>query len=403
MNQCPQCQGTVQPGDQFCQHCAFPFSSDQPPNPSSQPPYQLPPAVGSRTTLRWLTRGVLLCFAIIALFFLIWFSIRWTHPSELAVVAVPPEHAPPTLSPTPTASVETTPTPKLHTPPGTVLYPGQSWYRNGVTLELASWDGDQVLTFVLHNETDEVLHLDRLHPRLLGISPERDSSAEQIVVHDPELDGAIQPGASKAFQVAVTIQRERRSEWPRVILLVEQFGPIKNAQWELEIVNTPTPTATATSTATATATPLPTDTPTPVPTTVPGTVLEPNQTWYEGGLALWLDVKSVDHNKLRIDLILENHSARTITGYSSYQNYRLVTNLGQVINPAHFSNVDKFKPEAYFSLYGNFEIHPGERVVIASNGVFELDLTDPAITEVTIEVVELSRITIARWKIPIPH
>ena len=102
-------------------------------------------------------------------------------PTPITVETLVPTPTPkptssPTPTPIPTPSPIPTPTPDPNTPPGTILAPGQDWYKDGVTLTLlektrmtpGSFDGwidcwgnvDLRLYFRVSNETNDPITFD---------------------------------------------------------------------------------------------------------------------------------------------------------------------------------------------------------------------------------------------------
>jgi hypothetical protein len=161
----------------------------------------------------------------------------------------------------------------------------------------------------------------------------------------------------------------------------------------------PSPTPTITHTPTPTVTPRPTNTPTPtptpIPTTQPGTVLEPGEFWYEDGLALRMELVSLKPDVLRIDLVLDNLEDDTMMFELNNGMFRLVSNLGDVVHP---------KPYSWSGFrYGSVALEPGERLELAKNGFINYNLANQDVTHVFIEVVGVSRIDRARWRVDIPH
>ncbi len=152
--------------------------------------------------------------------------------------------------------------------------------------------------------------------------------------------------------------------------------------------------------------------PTPLLDTPPGTVLEVGQTWRQGGLELTLvsfqmDVGSIYHNKglgMHVCFKLTNRRPSDLTLRYSSENFMAQDNLGRRL-------------KLYGCMYGCSEwaevtgiVHSGETVAFGLLGLddwtcpyIEVDTSDPAITEVVITISNISRISQARWRIPIEH
>jgi hypothetical protein len=152
-------------------------------------------------------------------------------------------------------------------------------------------------------------------------------------------------------------------------------------------INTPGPSPTTTPTNT------PTPTPTTIPTTVPGTVLDPGQWWYEDGLAFWMNVAAMNPDNLRVDLKLRNVGEETLMGEIKIDMFRMVSSTGDVVI------LDGW------GFYGNkgFSLKPNEEIDIVKAGFFHYNLANSDVKHVVVEVVGLSRIEKATWRVEIPH
>ena len=169
-----------------------------------------------------------------------------------------------------------------------MLAVGEGWYKDGLFLQLTGWDGDQTITFALHNYTEQDVALDALDPLFVGLPPPGQGD-DPITIRPPTLAGPLAVGQQRLFQIALSVDPVERSIWPYMLLLVKDFGPIKEARWLLPIVNTPTPTFTPGPTGTPTPTITPTPTATPLPDTPPGSVLKIGDTWRQDGMSMRVD------------------------------------------------------------------------------------------------------------------
>lgn len=165
--------------------------------------------------------------------------------------------------------------------------------------------------------------------------------------------------------------------------------------------NTPGPSSTPTVTSTPTATQIPTATNTPRPTTIPASTLPQDQYWLEDQLELVMLVAAIQPQALVIDLVLYNHSNETILFEVKPSMIRITSNLGHIVGPAQ-NIYGHFSPFSGFT-GGSLLLEPGERIEIAKNAPFPINLADATLTHVTVEVLHLSRIERARWQVQIPH
>ncbi|MCZ7674006.1 MAG: hypothetical protein M5U34_46180 [Chloroflexi bacterium] len=111
-------------------------------------------------------------------------------------------------------------------------------------------------------------------------------------------------------------------------------------------------------------------------------------------------VAAVQPEALVIDLVLYNHSNETILFEVKPSMIRITSNLGHIVGPAQ-NIYGHFSPFSGFT-GGSLSLKPGERIEIAKNAPFQINLADADLTHVTVEVVQLSRIERARWQVQIP-
>jgi hypothetical protein len=163
-------------------------------------------------------------------------------------------------------------------------------------------------------------------------------------------------------------------------------------------VATPTPTVDQASTVTTT--PLPS--PSPDPNTPPGTILTPGEPWKQDGVVVLLDrVRLEPRNTtgyvncyrvtydLRFGLAVRNESTDTIVFVVAEDSIVVASNLGRQFDVTCWDNQDAFS------------IEPGDEVVM--NQVwFQGEIADQRVSEVIV-TISFSRITEARWRIPIFH
>lgn len=194
----------------------------------------------------------------------------------------------------------------------------------------------------------------------------------------------------------------------------------------------PTDTATPPPTSTPTETPEPTKTPTPIPTDTPiptftatstntpiptpiSTVLAPRETWVQDGVALTLAGGFYDVDNSCIGMIFEfkNEGSDTIIVAGKARNFRAEDNLGQTwkltmlggtwvsFNRCENNIDEKFLERALgpgeeFDKYSDFS----EKGFYVG---FTGPLTNNAVEYLDVIVDGFSRITNARWRIPVKH
>jgi hypothetical protein len=185
------------------------------------------------------------------------------------------------------------------------------------------------------------------------------------------------------------------------------------------------PTLEPTSVSTA----IPTTIPTTIPTSteVPATVLEPTQdtrlevgqTWTHDGVSLTLDnavltLKSGNWSpaSLGVSFIFKNDLSNDLFFALGRSDFYYTDNLGNIGDSGGwgwpcYGDTWNVNVSAGGTLKTIDCEHPGTNGV--SNDLydrliwFQVDITNQKIIEVTITVREFSRITDAKWRIPIPH
>lgn len=166
----------------------------------------------------------------------------------------------------------------------------------------------------------------------------------------------------------------------------------KVAQHALQVVTatpTPTPKVTPGPSPTPTETSTPTPTSTPIPTTVPGTVLQRGQPWYEDGLEIWMDaVLPPQPDHIKVTLYLINHREQAEPLRLQGNEFRMVSNLGHTVN-------------LYGWTGGEHTVGPGEQFALAREGSFKYDFANQEVKWIVVEVTGLLTIERAQWKVEI--
>ena len=137
----------------------------------------------------------------------------------------------------------------------------------------------------------------------------------------------------------------------------------------------------------ATAIPTPLPPPTSVPDTAPGTILQVGETWSQGGLSLTLVSAEISGDRIYTRFVWANNTSNTIVTQIGERTFRLVT-----------SNNIELRLSAFDS--GSESIKSGAEREYSYQ--YDGDLGNSTITEI-IAIANISRITNARWRIPVYH
>ncbi len=180
-----------------------------------------------------------------------------------------------------------------------------------------------------------------------------------------------------------------RARGPQVYVTEVIRERVVTATATLTPTNTPGPSPTPTATSTPTQTSTPTPTPTPIPTTVPGSVLQPGEVWQSDGIAVWMDVVAINPSSLSVDMVVENTSKERLL--IELGDIRMTTNTGGS-SILHAGQLPR-----------GVALEQGERFVITEGGFFPMDLFKGDVTEVFVEIIDMTRIRKASWRVEIPH
>jgi len=195
-------------------------------------------------------------------------------------------------------------------------------------------------------------------------------------------------GAIGTYEVRVPVSVEQISS--------QDFGCTGNVQVQPPSLagSTEVPTReNPTQIAPPSATPIPL--PTSIPDTVPGTILELGQMWYQGNKAIRVNniqISSSDFVFLELDI--KNIGAQIITFQLSPENFVVTNNRGQ-------------RGSVYFGwVQSPLTLQPGESYSIGGSApwirVQELSVSDISVSELIISI-SFSNITNAQWRSPIYH
>lgn len=173
----------------------------------------------------------------------------------------------------------------------------------------------------------------------------------------------------------------------------------------------PSPTPLPTETPIPSPTPKPSDTPTPSPSptvppdTVPGTILEPGEVWYQGGMEMRLKNPTFIpgcNGILGFEITLVNNTGGEIVTNISGLDFSIADNVGQSYSDVWISE-GAATQRCYSTRLNRMEIRSmaaGQRIDLAFRVLGEAAQN---VTQFTVTVYEAGRIQNAVWVIDVPR